>query len=229
VEVAKGIARRLGVEPCFVTPTWGQIISGNWGDLWNINVESMVITPDRMKELYFTQPYIYGEMFLYVHQDNLTIHQPADLSGKKIGVCAGCASEYYLRGTLQIPGEKFENTIKNPIIVGYDTESSALADLALGGGGQLDAVITDPDTGNVAIQQGLPIKQVSGKLYHDYSAVAVDRMSNTDPVPLVKKLTEIIQQMHEDQTLANLSKKYYGSDFTNLAAQFDIKALNQIP
>jgi polar amino acid transport system substrate-binding protein len=168
-------------------------------------------------------------MFLFVHKDNQTIKRPADLSGKKIGVCAGCANEYYLRGMLKIPGEKFENPIKNPIIMGYDTESSALADLALGDGQQLDAVITDPETGSVAIQEGLPIKQLSGKLYHDYSAVAVDKMSSTDPVPLVNKLTKIILQMHQDQTLSKLSKKFYGADFTTLASQFDLEALNQNP
>jgi polar amino acid transport system substrate-binding protein len=229
VEVAKEIARRLGVEPCFVTPTWSQIITGNWGDLWNVTVQSMVITPERMKNLYFTQPYIYGEMFLFVHKDNQTINQPADLSGKKIGVCAGCADEYYLRGTLQIPGEKIETLIKDPIIFGYDTDTSALTDLAFGDGKRLDAVITDPDTGNVAIQEGLPIKQLSGVLYRDFSAVAVDKMSSSDPVALVGQLTKIIQQMHQDQTLLKLSKQYYGGDFTTLASQFDVKALNQIP
>jgi polar amino acid transport system substrate-binding protein len=229
VEVAKDIARRLGVEACFVTPAWSQIITGSWGNLWDINVESMVITPDRMKNLYFTQPYTYGEMYLFVHKDNQAAQHPADLSGMKIGVCAGCANEFFLRGTLQIPGEKIENPIKDPIIYGYDTESSALADLALGDGTRLDAVITDPDTGKVAIQQGLLVKQLSDVLYRDFSGVSVDKMSGSDPVPLVRKLNEIIQQMHQDQTLLNLSRQFFGGDFTSLASQFDLNALNQIP
>ncbi len=122
VEVAKEIARRLGVEPCFVAPAWTQVVTGYWGDLWNVAVELVVITPDRMKHLLFTQPYVSGEMFLFVYKDNQTIHQPTDLSGKKIGVCAGCANEFYLRGSLQIPGVQIENQIKNPVIYGYDTE-----------------------------------------------------------------------------------------------------------
>lgn len=229
VEVAKEISRRLGVEPCFVTPTWSQIITGNWGDLWNVTVQSMVITPDRMEKLYFTQPYIYGEMFIFVHKDNQVIKQPSDLSGKKVGVCAGCANELYLRGTLQIPGEEIEEPINDPIIFGYDTDTSALIDLAVGDGLRLDAVISDPDTGNVVIQEGLPIKQLSGVLYRDFSAVAVDKMSSSDPVPLVRKLTEILQQMHQDKTLFNLSKQFYGGDFTTLASEFDVNALKQIP
>jgi polar amino acid transport system substrate-binding protein len=229
VEVAKELALRLGVEPCFVTPTWSQIVAGNWGDLWNVTVQSMVITPERMKKLYFTQPYIYGEAVLFVHKDNQSFHQPVDLSGKKIGVCAGCAYESYLRGTLVIPGETIENLIKNPVIIGYDTDTSALNDLAVGDGANLDAVLTDPDTGQAAIRSGLPVKQLSGALYHDYDAMAVDKKSSADPIPLVQKLTEIILQMHQDQTLLKLSQQFYGGDFTSLAAQYDVNALKQIP
>ncbi len=229
VEVGKEIARRLGVEPCFVTPAWTQIVAGNWGGLWDINVESMVITPDRMQKLYFTQPYVYGEAVIFVYQDNKAIQQPADLSGKKIGVCAGCAYESYLRGTLVIPGEAIDFPVKNPVIYGYDSDTSALADLALGDGKRLDAVITDPDTGRVAIQSGLPIKQIGGALYHDYDAIAVDKMSSADPVPLVHKLIEIVQQMHQDKTLINLSWQYYGGDYTTLAARYDVNALKQFP
>ena len=229
VDVAIEIARRLGVEPCFVAHPWTQIVAGGWNGLWDINVGSMVITPERMKNLYFTQPYISGEAVIFVHRDNQTYHQPGDLSGKRIGVCTGCAYEAYLHGTLTIPGEKIENVIRNPVVVGYDTDTSALADLALGDGAHLDAVMTDPDTGNQAIRSGLPIKQLADVVYHDYSGVALDKNSNLDPIPLVRKITEIIQAMHRDGTLLKLSQKYYGGDFTSPAARFNFNTLNQYP
>ncbi len=229
IEVGKELARRLGVEPCFVTPNWSQIITGSWGNLWDVTVESMVITPERMENLYFTQPYIYGEAVIFVHKDNEVIKQTADLSGKMIGVCAGCAYKSYLRRTLVIPGETIDNPIQNPVIYGYDTDTSALADLAVGDGVRLDAVITDPDTGSAAIHSGMPIKQIGGALYHDFDAVAVDKMSNDDPLPLLLKLTGIIQQMHQDHTLLNLSQQFYRGDFTSLAAQYDVSALKQVP
>lgn len=226
IEVAKEIARRLGVEPCFVTPAWSQIIAGGWGGLWDVTIQSMVITPERMEKLYFTQPYISGEMFAFVHQDNQAVRQPADLSGKKIGVCAGCANEQYLLGALKIPGERIEYQIKEPQIVGYDTDTSALADLAAGDGLRLDAVISDPDTGAVAIAQGLPVRRLDAVLYRDFSAAAVDRAAAGDPLPLVDRLSQVIQQMHQDGTLARLSRQFYNGDFTAAAAQFDLSALH---
>jgi len=227
VAVAVEIARRLGVEPCFVAPTWSQIVAGNWSDRWDLSVGSMVITPERMKNLFFTQPYASGEAVIFVHKDNQTYQSPADLSGKRIGVCTGCAYEAYLQGTLQIPGEKIDFSIHNATIIGYDTDTSALADLAVGDGVRLDAVLTDPDTGKSAIRDGLPIKQLADVVYHDYVAAAVDKKSSNDPIPLVKKVTQIIQEMHQDGTLLKLSQQYYGGDFTTPAAQFDINALEQ--
>lgn len=229
IDVASAIASRLGVEPCFVTPTWSQIVSGSWGDRWNVNVGSMVITADRMQKLYFTQPYVSGQAVLFVHKDNQTFHTPTDLSGKRIGVCSGCAYEAYLDGTLNIPGEKIDFQIKNARVIGYDTDTSALADLALGDGARLEAAMTDPDTGSSMIRNGLPIKQLEGAVYHDYSAVTVDKSSVGNPIPLVQRISSIIQELHRDGTLLKLSQKYYGGDFTTPAAKFDLQALAQFP
>jgi polar amino acid transport system substrate-binding protein len=229
VEVGIEIARRMNVEPCFVAPTWSQVVSGNWGGRWDIDVESMVITMERMQKLYFTQPYVSGAAAAFVHKDNQTLKTLADLSNKRIGVCAGCAYEAYLHGSLVIPGETITFQIKNATVVGYDTDRSALDDLALGNGLHLDAVLTDPDTGKSAIEAGLPIKQIPGVAYHDYSAVSIDKSSSQDPIPLLKKVTGIIQSMHKDGTLLKLSQKYYHGDFTTPAANFDFQQLVQTP
>ncbi len=229
IDVAVEIARRLGVEPCFVTPTWSQIISGNWGDRWDVNTGSMAITAERMQQLLFTQPYISGQAVVFIHKDNNSYQAPAGLSGKRVGVCTGCAYEDYLRGTLTIPGAKINYDIKNAQVVGYDTDTSALADLAAGNGLRLDGVLTDPDTGASAIQSGLPVKQLGGPVYHDFSAVALDKRSVNDPLPLLRRISATIQEMHRDGTLVALSQKYYGGDFTSPAAAYDFQALNQAP
>jgi len=229
IDVAREVARRLGVELCLVTPRWTQVVSGNWDGLWDVSIGSMVITPERMQVLYFSQPYTSGAAVLFVHQDNKAALEPGSLSGKRIGVCAGCAYEAYLEHTLVVPTQQIDFAIDDPIIVGYDTDTSALQDLAAGDGVRLDAVLTDPDTGRSAIQDGLPIKRLGGPLYYDFVAAAVDRSSHLDPVPLVKRVTEIIQEMHADGTLARLSKQYYGADWAQYAAQFDIEALEQYP
>ena len=59
-DTGKLVAKALGVEPCFVTPTWSEIISGHWNDQWDISYGSGAINSERMTRLYFTQPYYGG-------------------------------------------------------------------------------------------------------------------------------------------------------------------------
>ena len=229
IDVAVEIARRLGVEPCFVTPPWTQLTAGNWGNRWDISVGSMAPTPERMEVLYFTQPYYATPAALFVHQDNTTFSQPSDLSGKKVGGCTGCTYDAYLQGTLVIPGSEIDFFIEDTVIIGYDVDLPALEDLALGDGVQLDAVLVAQPTGQEAIKDGMMIKQLGEPVFFEYLAAAIDKKSSQDPVAFVRKVSEIIQQMHSDDTLLRLSQQYYGEDFTAAASQFDVHALGQLP
>ena len=35
VDTGKLVAKGLGVEACFVAPTWTEITAGQWGDRWD--------------------------------------------------------------------------------------------------------------------------------------------------------------------------------------------------
>jgi polar amino acid transport system substrate-binding protein len=227
IDTAVAIAKGLGVEPCFVTPDWTLITGGNWSDRWDISVGSMTITPERMQVLYFSQPYYTTPAAFFVYKDNTTYKTPSDLSGKKIGACTGCTYDAYLQGTLQIPGEQIDFVVKNADFVGYDTDINALQDLALGDGVRLDAVLTAQPTGAGSIKDGLPLKQLGDPVFFEYLAAAFDKESTLDEAPFVNKVNEIIQQLHSDGTLLNLSQKYYGTDLTTAAAKFDVSTLNQ--
>src|SRR5512143_740642 len=229
IAVAVEIAKRLGVEACFVTPDWTLITAGSWSDRWDVSVGSMTITPERMKVLYFSQPYYTTPAAIFVHKNNKTFAKPEDLSGKKVGSCSGCTYESYLNGSLAIPGEKIDFLIKNPQYKGYDTDTSALQDLMLGDGVRLDAVLTAEPTGQAFIASGKPLKELGGPIFFEYLAAAIDRKQTQDPISFLNKVSEVIQQMHSDGTLLKLSQQYYATDLTTAAAKFDITALAQTP
>ena len=227
IDTAVEIAKKLGVEACFVTPDWTLITGGNWADRWDLSVGSMTITPERMEKLLFTQPYYTTPAAFFVHKDNTTYTQPSDLSGKKIGACSGCTYDFYLSGTLTIPGETIDFVVKNAQFMGYETDINALQDLALGDGTRLDAVLTAMPTGTGAIADGLPLKQLGDPVYFEYLGVAIDKAHSKDPIPLAKKVSEIIQGLHADGTLLKLSQQYYGLDLTTAAGKFDLNQLGQ--
>lgn len=229
IAVAVEIARRLGVEPCFVTPTRTEIISGSWSDRWDIHIGSLAITPERMKVMYFTQPYYAGPVSLFVNKNNTAYSNPGDLSGKKVGVCAGCILERYLEGTLDLPGQKIDFAIKNATIVAYENEAVALADLALGDGVKLDGVLTNQPLGEDAMKNGMPIRQLGRPVFYDYDGAAVDKKSGRDPVSFVRNVTGIIREMNQDGTLLGFSQQYYGRDLVTETARFNTSALGYIP
>ena len=213
IDVAEEIAKRMGVEVQWMTPSWDVITAGNWNGRWDISVGSMTVTPERAKVLDFTPPYYYTPAAVAVHKDNTDITDvKTDLDGKTIGVCGACTYEFYLDGTLNIPGD-YNFVIDDPQIKTYDTDSSAIQDLALGDGVRLDAAISSLTTLKEA-EKNTPIKIVDGPLYYEPLAVAIDKQAPSNPKPLAKEVNKIVEEMHQDGTLTKLSKKWYGYDLT---------------
>jgi len=216
IDVTKEIARRMGVKVEWQTPDWAVITAGNWNGRWDLSVGSMTVTPERKEVLYFTPPYYYTPAAAAVHKENTDItNLETDLDGKRIGVCAACTYEQYLNRTLNIPGEEIEFVVDNPQIQTYDTDTDAIQDLELGDGLRLDAAMSALPTLQGAVEAGKPIKIVGDPLYYEPLAVAIDKEAPSDPKPLLNEVSRIIEGMHQDGTLSELSKKWYeGTDLT---------------
>jgi polar amino acid transport system substrate-binding protein len=229
IAVAREVARRLGVEPCFVTPPWNQLVAGHWGDHWDVHVGSVAITFDRLEILYFSQPYYATPTVILLHKDNMAYQRAEDLSGKRIGVCVGCTFEAYLNGTLQIPGEEVEFRIQNAEIVAYETEAPAIEDLSAGEGGKLDAVLTILPLAQQAIAAGKPVKIMGEPIWFAYASITMDRFSKRDSARLLSEISKIIADLHAEGLLKQLSLKYQEQDLTQEAARYDVSALSQLP
>ncbi len=224
IDVAAEIAKRMGVELCFVTPAWELIVGGKWSGRWDLSIGSVTITPERMQALYFAQPYYTTPAAFFIQADNTTFTKPEDLSGKTIGACSGCTYETYLEGALEIPGETINLVVKDATVNGVETDINALEDLV---NGRVDAVLTALPTGQGFMNDGKPIKQLGDAVFFEYLAPAIDRDSALDPTSFRNKVTELIQAMFEDGTLKTLSEKYYGTDLVSGAAAFDLAGLSQ--
>src|SRR5258706_4075269 len=70
IDVAREIAKRLGVEAEFLDISFDIVTAGGWNDRWDMNVGSMTVTPERKKALYFSTPYYYTPAALVVHNDS---------------------------------------------------------------------------------------------------------------------------------------------------------------
>jgi polar amino acid transport system substrate-binding protein len=218
IDVATEIATRLGVDIQWETPSWELITAGNWQGRWDMSVGSMTVTVERNEVLFFSPAYYYTPASVAVHEDNTTITDlTTDLDGKKIGVCAACTYDLWLQQGLEIPGYTFDYFVDDPQIVTYDTDSTVIQDLALGDGARLDAMISAKPTLEGAIKKDRPIKIVGDPVFYEPLAVAFDRASTLDGQSLVDEVGRIVEEMHADGTLTDLSMKWYGEDLTTAA------------
>ena len=218
IDVATEIATRLGVEVAWETPSWDVITAGGWNGRWDISVGSMTPTNDRQQVLHFTQPYYYTPSVVLVHEDNSSVQDlTTDLDGKTVGVCAGCTYEQFLDKSLDIEGFEFDFVVDDATIKGYDTDTTALQDLALGDGTRLDAAMTSLTTAQGYVNEGNPVKIVGDPLFYEPLAAAIDKSSDLDPTSFVEAADQIVGEMHDDGTLTTFSEQWY--DGTDLSKQ----------
>ena len=171
---------------------------------------------ERQEVLNFTEPYSFVPAVVVVHEDSAVSDVSTDLDGAKIGVCADCTYQFFLEKSLEISGYEFDFVIDDAKVQGYDTDTTALQDLALGDGTRLDAVMTSAPTAEAFAEEN-PVKVVGDPVFGEPLAIAFDKESELDGASLQEAVDGIVADMHADGTLTELSKKWYdGIDVTKV-------------
>ena len=207
IDVATEIADRLGVEVAWETPKWEVLTAGSWNDRWDMSVGSMTPTNDRQEVLEFTEPYSFVPAVVVVSEESDVSDVATDLDGATIGVCADCTYQFFLEKTLAIRGFEFDFVIDDAKVQGYDTDTTALQDLALG---RLDAVMTSVTTAEAFVDEGNPVKIAGEPLFGEPLAIAFDKETDLDNASLVEAVDQIVADMHADGTLTAFSEEWYG-------------------
>ena len=215
VDVTKAVGDTLGVESCFATPSRATITAGNWADNWimSIGVGSLPIKTPRPAELYFTIPYYYPPAVVAVRKDS-SIKFIDELSGQTI--CVGEATTYedWLNGNLDLAPQDMHTTPPaNVTIITMNTDQ-ACAQVMAAGREDFVAYITSKTVLDSNIDEGLPVKQLGDPVFIEAYAIAFDKNSSLDPSSLLSAVDDIVKNMHADGRLAELSKKWFGSDMT---------------
>lgn len=216
IDTAVELGKRLGVETCFVTPSWDTITAGSWGNQWDISVGSMTITTARQQALHFTTPYYYTPAQFAAAQD-AGISTPADLNGKAI--CVGTATTYesWLNGDLQGLGlpetSLYAQAPTGITVVPLETDQECAQAIAAG---RTDfvAYLTSDTVVNENIAAGVPVVKIGSPVFSEDLAVAIDKSHSLDPTSLVSRLDEAVKAMHADGTLSGFSMTWFGVDLT---------------
>jgi polar amino acid transport system substrate-binding protein len=212
VDVAREIAKRLGVDMKAETPSFEIIAAGRWKGRYDLCVCSMAMTEERLAVLDYIAKYYDSLAVIVTHADNVGIKRAADLNGKLVGAEAGTTYEKYLQKNLNIPGEPplaypFTSVKVRP----YASEAPAYQDLGLGDGKRLDAIVANYLTAREQIEKSDgKFKIVGEPLFKEAIWVTADK----GDAEWNDKIKAIVQGMITDGTLARLSEKWVGIDIS---------------
>jgi polar amino acid transport system substrate-binding protein len=223
VSVGNLVADALGVEPCYVVPTWTEMLAGHWNDRWDIAFASIGVAQERMENLYFTKPYIGIPERIWVRTDSSAL-QMSDLDGKRIGVCTACWADLYLQKKLVVPGLTVDYKIDDAQIVGYAVEVAGLQDVA---DGKLDAFLCADTVAKPLLDSGVALRGIQPEAYIGIPAGAIDKASGRSVKSLYDRVNDILTANYADGTLKNLSLKYFGQDYATSASTIDPASFNQ--
>ncbi|WP_177184480.1 ABC transporter substrate-binding protein [Psychrobacillus sp. OK032] len=196
VDIAKELAKRLGVGANFVAQEFSGLIPGLQKGKFDILVSQVTITENRQKQLDFTEPYITNDVKVIVKEDNTTIQSVEDFKGKKIAVGLGTNDEAFLRNELMPQVGDFQiNT--------YDDVITTLKDLDAG---RVDATINNAYALKPIVEEnGFQVKAVGAPIKSDQAAVAVKK-GNT---ALVDALNKALDEMKQDGTYKEIFVKWF--------------------
>jgi polar amino acid transport system substrate-binding protein len=222
VDVAREIAARLGVEVEFVTPDWDVITAGNWGGQWDMSVGSMTVTTARQEVLDFVSPPYYYTPAQFAAADGSGIESLEDINGQAICVGLSTTYETWLSGNaadLGLPAESFYAEPPTDITVVPLATDAECPQSIQAGRQEFQAFLTSNTVVQAAIDGGVTVHRVGSPVFSENLAVAFDKNSSLDNASAVARVGEIIQEMHNDGTLTELSMKWFGEDLTTSPVQ----------
>lgn len=148
-----------------------------------------------------------------VHKDSKA-KSVNDLNGKVIGVETATTSEDFIRRQLEIdaPGlPPVEYKLQPGEIRTFADSMLPFDDLRLGDGVRLDAVIAPEQTAQNAIKNGYPLRILEGDYAFREPLVVIADKGDAE---WTTKIGGIIDQMKKDGTLATLTTKWYGKNYS---------------
>jgi polar amino acid transport system substrate-binding protein len=222
VDVAREIAERLGVEADFVTPDWDLITAGNWGGQWDMSVGSMAVTTARSQVLDFAEPAYYYTPAQFAVTTASGINSLDQLDGETICVGVSTTYEVWLSGDLDALGLPESSYYHEPpqdvSIIPLQTDNECAQQIQAGRS-EYVAFLTSNTVVEAAIREGVAVQKLNGPVFSENLAAAFDRAAPKSNARLVARVGEIIQEMHDDGTLSNLSIEWFGEDLTQDPAQ----------
>lgn len=195
-DIAKAVAKHIGVEVEFITGEFSGLIEGLQKDKYDALVSQVTITDDRKQKMDFSTPYVKNAVNVIVKSDNTSIQKLEDFKDKKIGVGLGTNDEKYLRDVAMPKVGNFEIATYNDVI-------TSLQDLNVG---RIDATINNVFALKPLIDKNhFDVKAVGEPIKEDVAGIAIRK----DNPELLAAINKALEEMKADGTFKEIFKKWF--------------------
>ena len=191
VDLVREICRELGCRAEFVVVPFDGIIAGLVSEKYDMIASTFTITPERAKQVAFSDPYYDGGQAIAVPVYDTTTTKVDDLQGKTIAVQLGTTGE---RRASQIPGAE---------IIAFENIGAAFIDME---NGRVDAVINDKPTTELIIRQRGAAKIVGPTLTAEEYGLAVAHKDKD----LLQAINRALAKIKTDGRFESIRAKWFG-------------------
>ncbi|KEI71106.1 lysine/arginine/ornithine ABC transporter substrate-binding protein [Endozoicomonas elysicola] len=200
VELANAICAELDATCEFNNQPFDSLIPGLKFRRFDAVISGMDITPKRMEQVSFTQPY-YENSAIFVAANKSALTGQKDLKGKTVGVQNGSTHQAYLIDKLEAQGVKTRP---------YDSYQNALLDMT---NGRVDAVFADTAVAREWLaQQSEGQYETVGEEVKDANYFGIGMgIAARKGDPLVEKLNAALAQVKASGVYQQLHTKYFNS------------------
>ena len=203
VEVAQGIAAKLGVTAVFAEGEWDGLFAGLNARRYDLICNGVEISPERAEKYNFTTPYAYMRTAILVREDDDRIASYDDLKGMVTANSLGSTYEALAVSYGAIPQtvDSLDQTISLLIAGRIDATLNAEVSFA-------DYMRVHPEA---------PIKVAA--LTEESTHVSIPVRKEADCDTLLEAVNKALEEMRAEGELSRLSEKYFGVDVTGEQAQ----------
>ena len=206
IDVAKGVAEKIGADVDFVCQKWDGMIPALLANKFDLIVASMSITEKRLKKIDFSAPYrISVGRFIGKKDANLNLFNadgtvnPGNFKGIKVGLPRASTYDNWLQAK-----------VPDADVLRYDGTEAMYLDLQ---NGRADVIMTNPMKGFLKFLSkpgGTGFEFVSPALAEEkYFGIGVGIGLRKGNDALVKRINGALKTLIEDGSLTKYSLKYF--------------------
>ena len=192
IDLAKEIARRLGVTPGFVGIDVGGIVDALIARKIDVIISGLSPYPEYAKQLAYSHPYFNGGQVLVVAPGGP--HSFTQLAGRTVGVESGSTGDLETRKRAQ--------QIKDLKIKSYTTAEAAIDDLRAG---FLDGAVTDVLTARQYLSHNTADLSIVEPPFTDESYVVASRRAD---LSLAAEINRILADLEREGYLKYLAERW---------------------